>query len=737
VSVVIPTRNEAQNIEPLVGRLQEQLPFAAEIIFVDDSSDDTPAAVERAARQAAIDVRLIHRSPGEREGGLGGAVLAGLRAARGTWVCVMDADLQHPPERVPDLLARAMQGNVDVVVASRYTAGGSPGSFGAAREAVSRLSNLGSRVCFPRRLRGVTDPMSGFFILRKDALDIDRLRPRGFKILLEILARSRGLRVGEVPFQFGERFAGDSKASVREGLLFLAQLARLRLGQTPASFTRFAICGASGIVVNMLLFAAFYEVFGFHYLVAALLATQGSTLWLFVLTDRWVFARRPNGHAAWTRAGMYFALNNASLIVRAALLVVLVSFLAVNPLLANFLSLVALTLGRFLVADSVIWKHSASAPATGPVSYDIHGLVAVESDVELPELAGFCVERLDRKPNVRIRVGQLGRAQSRLLAELAFAGRHVRYDEGLGRLGFRVDIIVGRQRTEVVASPLLRSSPHVLYTNVVEPILRWTFVRKGYALVHAACVAFGDRAVLVTARTDTGKTTTILKALDTYHCSFVSDDLTLLSPDGHVLTYPKPLTVSRHTVNAVKTPLLSRRERLTLPVQSRIHSRSGRRFAFLLTRARFPVATINALVQLLVPPPKYDVGRLVPGVERAHTAPVVGLAVIERAADEVQHLGESEALTMLVDNCEDAFGFPPYPTIARFLHGESSADLHSTERQIIRSALTEVPATLIRSSSMEWWTHLPAIAGVDHGERQESRQQEVVAPAAGFLVAPE
>ena len=139
--------------------------------------------------------------------------------------------------------------------------------------------------------------------------------------------------------------------------------------------------------------------------------------------------------------------------------------------------------------------------------------------------------------------------------------RSLRYTEGLGALGFGVEISQVGERVEVLAAPLLQRSPHVLYTNVVEPILRWTFASKGYALVHAACFADGDDAYMLTARTDTGKTTTTLKLLDHYPYSFLSDDLTIVCPDGRVLAYPKPLTISRHTVHAVKTPLLSWSER--------------------------------------------------------------------------------------------------------------------------------------------------------------------------------
>jgi hypothetical protein len=266
----------------------------------------------------------------------------------------------------------------------------------------------------------------------------------------------------------------------------------------------------------------------------------------------------------------------------------------------------------------------------------------------------------------------------------------------------------------VVASPLLRHSPHVLYTNVVEPILRWMFVRAGYSLVHGACVEFGDRAYLVTAQTDTGKTTTILKSLENHGTGFLSDDLTLLRPDGRVLTYPKPLTISRHTVKAVRTPLLSMKERLLLFYQSRIHSKSGRQFAFLLTKFNLPVATINAIVQLLVPPPKYHVERLIPGVRKVRESQLAGLIVIERGHDERRQLSFEEAQEIVMANCADSYGFPPYDSIEDFLQRMNGVvHLVDEERRIVGAALAGLPATLLGSSTMEWWRELPGIAGVD------------------------
>jgi glycosyltransferase involved in cell wall biosynthesis len=148
--------------------------------------------------------------------------------ARGEWVCVMDADLQHPPEAIEDMLAQAEGTAAQVVVASRFCAGGGVGPFRAARKAMSRVSSRTALTLFPG-LRHVTDPMSGFFMVKRDALDLDRLHPHGFKILLEILVRNPALRRAEVGYKFAPRFAGDSKASLKEGVVYLRHLARLRL----------------------------------------------------------------------------------------------------------------------------------------------------------------------------------------------------------------------------------------------------------------------------------------------------------------------------------------------------------------------------------------------------------------------------------------------------------------------------------------------------------------------------
>jgi dolichol-phosphate mannosyltransferase len=706
LTIVLPTRNEAGNVEPLLRRIDAILPEVdVDVVFVDDSDDDTPETIERVGATTKRTVRLIHRPKDQRGDGLGGAVVEGFRKSRAEWLLVMDADLQHPPELIEEMLAKALEADADLVLASRYREASPEQGLGRLRVWISHALIAMARVLFPFRLKGVSDPLTGFFLVRREAVEVERLRPHGFKILLEVLIRAAPLRVAEVGFEFGKRYAGESKACTREAFRYVRQLARLRFSEGPQQLSRFGLVGATGLVVNTLLIALFTEVFGLYFLVSAILATQGSTLSNFVLTERWVFPRGKGRHTVGWRAAMYFLVNNATLLVRGPMLVGLVALLSMNYLVANVVSLLALALLRYGVSDLWIWGLGKAGAATLH-TYDIHGLVTVASDVRLPELERFRVESLRDRPTIRVRIGRLTRAQSELVAALAFFARHTRYDEKLGRMGFGIEIGIGRS-VEVVASPLLRHSPHVLYTNVVEPILRWTFVKKGYALVHAACIAVDGRAYLITARTDTGKTTTILKTLDNHPCSFLSDDLTLLSPDGRVLMYPKPLTVSRHTVAAVKTPLLRRIERLTLGYQSRIHSRSGRRFAFQLANMGLPVATINALVQMIVPPPKYDIERLVPGVALAREARVDGLIVIQRGGTGEVELTPDEALQTLLENCEDAYGFMPYPVIAPFLHRSNGSSLEPIERAIVASALAGRKATLLKSETMDWWERLP------------------------------
>jgi dolichol-phosphate mannosyltransferase len=229
LSVVIPTRNEAATAPLLISRLNEALSdISAQLIFVDDSDDDTPEVVRRCAGDGGLSIELIHREGASRRGGLSTAAVAGIRAAAGEYICIMDADLQHPPQLVKSLLTRAEETGADIVIASRYVRGGSDeGLGGPSRKAISWAAKWLAKIAFFERIHSVKDPLSGFFLARRSVLTKATLRPIGFKILLDILIRSDWSAIQEVPLQFASRAGGTSKATLKQGKDFLLHVLSL------------------------------------------------------------------------------------------------------------------------------------------------------------------------------------------------------------------------------------------------------------------------------------------------------------------------------------------------------------------------------------------------------------------------------------------------------------------------------------------------------------------------------
>jgi dolichol-phosphate mannosyltransferase len=219
----VPTRNERGNVRALLSRLRDVLAgVPAEILIVDDSDDGTPEEATRAAADIGVPLRVIHREGAERKGGLSTAVIAGIKASRGEFVCVMDADLQHPPELVVKMLEVARERQADIVIASRYVKGGSDGGLSSpSRKFLSFASKWLVTVLFFPRLMRVTDPLTGYFVARRSVLEGVILRPIGFKILLEILIRSKWKRSVDVPMKFERRAEGESKATFKQGTDFL------------------------------------------------------------------------------------------------------------------------------------------------------------------------------------------------------------------------------------------------------------------------------------------------------------------------------------------------------------------------------------------------------------------------------------------------------------------------------------------------------------------------------------
>lgn len=354
VTIIVPTFNEGTNIQELIRRVNNSVSErATEMLFVDDSTDDTPEVIQRLARTSGLTVRLLHRPIGQRSGGLASAVTAGLSAARGRVAVVMDGDLQHPPELIPELLHAMTREGVQLVVASRYCGSGdASGLAGGLRRHVSKASTGAARAMFPRAVgRRCTDPMTGFFCIDRTVLNLGRLQASGFKILLEILV-SHDLRTTEIPFAFAERHSGDSKASWRRGAEFCWQLLRLRFNEP---IVRFAAVGVIGALLNLAIMALLMAG-GVGYLLAAIVGSEVTIATNFILQERFVFHESSAHRAFWVRVVHTFGVNNAELLIRIPILALLVKYVHLSELAGAAAALLLAFAGRYLFLSKVTYR---------------------------------------------------------------------------------------------------------------------------------------------------------------------------------------------------------------------------------------------------------------------------------------------------------------------------------------------------------------------------------------------
>jgi dolichol-phosphate mannosyltransferase len=494
-----------------------------------------------------------------------------------------------------------------------------------------------------------------------------------------------------------------------------------------ATLARFATVGASGIVVNQLVLWLWVAGAEHHYLLGAVVATQGSSTWNLCLTERWVFpdaGRRRLG----SRFLTFLAMNNSTLLLRVPLLALLTTTLGINYLVSNLLTLVVLFLLRFLVSDRFIWKPAEvatvhpsvspvrrPAPATPRYLYQVGGFVSLGSDIRLRELQYFRVPALDTRPDIRVRVEPVGEPGLRARSLVTHGPTFVTYEEHLGQLGANFRLDFEGDRIDVAVAPLLGRSPHVVYTNVVEALLRFVLVSRGCLLLHSATVELNGHGVMLTARTDTGKTSTILRLLREQEGGFLADDMTIVDPGGRAHCYPKPLTISAHTVQAIAQHTLSRPEQLKLAVQSRLHSKNGRRVGSRLGELNLPIMALNAVTQALVPPPKYMAHRLVRTRYLASTR-VRELFVIARGACGLEELDHETAVDLMIENTDDAYGFPPFRSFAPAISigGDDYARLRERERELLTVFLAGVRVRRLTRDDFSWAEAIPTLLNGHH-----------------------
>ena len=250
LAIVVPSFNELDNVEPLVGRLADALQgIEWEVIYVDDDSPDGTAAKVREVGQTNGRVRCLQRI-GRR--GLTSAVIEGMLVTNAPYIAVMDADLQHDETLLPGMLAAIRSGGLDVVVGSRYVSGGTTGEWDKRRAAMSTIATRLARLVVSADL---TDPMSGFFLIHRPALDraVRRLSGQGFKVLLDLFASTPvPYRFKELPYVFGTRLHGESKLDSLVVWEYLMLLLDKLIGHwVPVRFFLFAVVGALGLVVHL------------------------------------------------------------------------------------------------------------------------------------------------------------------------------------------------------------------------------------------------------------------------------------------------------------------------------------------------------------------------------------------------------------------------------------------------------------------------------------------------------
>ncbi len=359
VSVIVPTYCEAENLPeliPLVCKALDEAGLRAEIVVVDDNSPDaTPAICEQLG--AEYPVRLFVR---REERGLSSAVIHGMLRARGEVLLVMDADLSHPPEKVPELVAALRAGGpggegCDFVIGSRYVAGGKTDEdWGLFRWVNSKVATL---MAWP--LTSASDPMAGFFALRASTFqEAERLDPIGYKIGLELMVKSNSRHVTEVPIRFRDRLHGTSKLTLKEQLNYLRHLVRLyrfKLG-TAAQLIQFLMVGSSGMIVDLCCYSAL--LFLMPLSAARAIAIGVAMSWNFALNRKFTFseARRDSvgkQYVLFCLACLFGACVNWGVSVG---LSSLVPFFQEWKLLAALLGVVAGTGFNFLLSHRLVFR---------------------------------------------------------------------------------------------------------------------------------------------------------------------------------------------------------------------------------------------------------------------------------------------------------------------------------------------------------------------------------------------
>lgn len=365
LSVIVPTYNESKNIVGILDSLRKHLPIGTdtEIIVVDDNSPDgTGNIVEEYARNSKNEnnqsVQVIHR---KAERGLSSAILAGINYAKGESVVVMDSDFSHPPQTIPKMIEELQKSECDIVVASRYVNGGSVKGWPFKRKIISKGATKIAQHGLGIKIK---DPMSGFFVFKRNIINNIKFDAIGYKILLEILVKARGVKVKEIPYEFINRKEGSSKLDTAVTIDYVKSLWRLyRYGKTTrekekrvsvrflSKAGRFYTVGASGLLVNYLVSFLFGVVLSnLWYIYATMIGIVFSMTSNFILNKVWTFEDRDFDLKKTLRQyGLFLGFSGIGAIFQIFMIYVLVESRHLNYSVALFVAVVIASVGNFIL----------------------------------------------------------------------------------------------------------------------------------------------------------------------------------------------------------------------------------------------------------------------------------------------------------------------------------------------------------------------------------------------------
>jgi dolichol-phosphate mannosyltransferase len=361
LSLILPTFNESGNISEIIKVLSDLLDPAwagrYELIVVDDNSPDRTWKIALALTEQYTQLKVIHR---ETEKGLSTAVIRGWQVAQGEILGVIDADLQHPPEILLQLLAE-MERGADLAIASRHVEGGGVSEWSMIRRFLSRGAQLLGLVILPEVINRLSDPMSGFFMVRRSAIAGVTLSPVGYKILIEVAARGKIRWIGEVGYVFRERQAGESKVTWKQYLEYLQHLIRLRLSLS-SRFIQFCLVGLTGVVVDMgfLFLLSDPTMLAWPLTRSKIIASELAIINNFLWNDLWTFGditrRQPSKKQQLKRFIKFNLICLAGLILNVVLLNLFFNVFGLNRYLANFCAIAIVTFWNFWVNLKLSWR---------------------------------------------------------------------------------------------------------------------------------------------------------------------------------------------------------------------------------------------------------------------------------------------------------------------------------------------------------------------------------------------